>query len=169
MNDNTLIASNIPAEAVSQFGESLAQASESHRALVQEMTLFAKDESLRFVNLRLERNGTVLEKLQTCTGLPGLIGVQQEWLRDFVQDYASQNMRLAGALQGLTQNAITSAAEAASDTIDRVRREAGHMAHEADKTAQHAGEQAEQMTQHASEQVSQTVQNGENYYQEPLH
>src|SRR5260221_10459892 len=75
-----------PAQAISQLGESLsqtlAQTTESQRALAKEMTGFAKDESLRFVNLRLERNGAALDKLQHCAGLPGLIGAQQEWLRD---------------------------------------------------------------------------------------
>jgi hypothetical protein len=151
MNDNTHTASNIPAEAVSQLGESLTQAGESHRALVQEMTLFAKDESLRFVNLRLERNGTVLEKLQTCTGLPGLIGVQQEWLRDFVQDYVGQNMRFAGAFRGLARNVVAQAADATSDNIDRMQHEASDMVHK------------------AGEQMDQTTQDANNYVQEPLH
>jgi hypothetical protein len=75
--------------AVSQLSQSLAQAAESQRLLAQEMTVFAKDESLRFANLRLDRNGATLDKLQNCHGIPGLIGVQQEWLRDFLQDYAS--------------------------------------------------------------------------------
>jgi hypothetical protein len=70
------------------------------------MTGFAKDESLRFVNLRLERNGVALDKLQHCAGLPGLIGVQQEWLRNLLQDYTSQNMRMLGAWRGLTKNLV---------------------------------------------------------------
>ena len=45
-------------QAVSQLSQSLAQAAESHRLLAEEMTSFAKDESLRFANLRLERNGS---------------------------------------------------------------------------------------------------------------
>src|SRR5579872_6377850 len=72
---------NGPAKAVSQLSESMAQTVESQRALIQEMTLFAREEGIRFVNLRLERNGHALDKLQSCQGIPGLIGVQQEWLR----------------------------------------------------------------------------------------
>ena len=80
---------------------------------------FAKDEGLRFVNLRLERNGQALDKLQNCQGIPGLIGVQQEWLRDLVQDYIGQNMRMAGALRGLTQNVMACASEQAAESMDR--------------------------------------------------
>jgi hypothetical protein len=142
MDDQTH-AENGPAKAVSQLGDSLANATESHRVLLQDMTLFAKDEGLRFVNLRLERNGQALDKLQSCQGLPGLIGVQQEWLRDLVQDYISHNMRMAGALRGLTQNAMASAAETASDNIDRMQHQASAMVHQ-------AGEQMDQMAQDAN-------------------
>ena len=140
-----------PQPPVSQLGESLAQAGESHRVLIQEITGFAKDESLRFVNLRLERNGAALDKLQNCAGLPGLIGVQQEWLRDFVQDYIGQNMRVAGAFRGLAQNAMTSATDAASENIDRMRHEAG------------------EMVNGAAEQMDQVAQEADSYNQEPLH
>jgi hypothetical protein len=154
--DDTPIQTTEPAKAVSQFGESLAQTAQNHRALVQEMTVFAKDESLRFVNLRLERNGAALDKLQSCAGLPGLISVQQEWLRDFVQDYLGQNMRLAGAFRGVAHNAMASATEAASDNIDRMQHEASDMVHKSEETAQHAGEQVEQATQDAEQNFQET-------------
>jgi hypothetical protein len=124
---------NGPAKAVSQLSDSMAQTTEKHRALMQEMTQFAKDEGLRFVNLRLERNGQALDKLQHCHGIPGLISVQQEWLRDFVQDYISQNMRMAGALRGMTQNVMACASEQVAENMDRAQRSAGGMAREAEK------------------------------------
>ena len=118
-----------PAKAVSQLSESMTQTAESHRVLIQEMTQFAKDEGLRFINLRLERNGQALDKLQNCSGIPGLLGVQQEWLRDFVQDYMNHNMRMANALRGLTQNVMACASEHAADNIDRTQHAASDMAH----------------------------------------
>jgi hypothetical protein len=124
---------NGPAKAVSQLSDSVAHTTESHRVLMQEMTQFAKDEGLRFVNLRLERNGQALDKLQHCHGIPGLISVQQEWLRDFVQDYISQNMRMAGALRGMTQNVMACASEQVAENMDRAQRSAGGMAREAEK------------------------------------
>jgi hypothetical protein len=139
-----------PAKAVSQLNASLAQTAESQRALIQEITTFAKDESLRFVNLRLERNGQVLDKLQNCHGIPGLIGVQQEWLRDLVQDYMGQNLRLAGAVRGLTQNVIASATETASGHIDRMQHEASDIVHQ-------AGEQMNQMAQSVNNYAQETT------------
>jgi hypothetical protein len=139
-----------PAKAVSQLSESMAHTAESHRALVQEMGQFAKDEGLRFINLRLERNGQALDKLQNCSGIPGLLGVQQEWLRDFVQDYMGHNMRVAGAMRDLTQNVVTCASEHAAENVNRTQQAASDMAHQ-------VGEQMSHITQdvntHAQEPV----------------
>jgi len=146
-----------PDQAVSQLSQSLAQAAESQRALAEEMTVFAKDEGLRFANLRLERNGATLEKLQNCHGVPGLIGVQQEWLRDLLQDYASQSMRLMNAMRGLTKNAMESAAENASDNIDRMQTQ-----------AQDAMERTSDAIDRAAEQTDHVVQDN-NYVQETQH
>jgi hypothetical protein len=147
MDDQTH-AENGPAKAVSQLGDSLANATESHRVLLQEMAVFAKDEGLRFVNLRLERNGQALDKLQNCQGLPGLISVQQEWLRDLVQDYISHNMRLAGAFRGLTQNVMATAAETASDNIDRMQHQASSMVHQAGEQMDQAAQDVNTYAQH---------------------
>ena len=141
---------------VSQLSQSMAQAAESHRQLSQDMGIFAKDEGLRFANLRLERNGGTLDKLQSCQGIPGLIGVQQEWLRDFLQDYASQSMRMMGALRGFTKSMMESAA--ASDNIERMKSQAqdamGPTSAVMDKPAEQMGHAAQdnndfmQETQH---------------------
>ena len=136
-----------PAKAVSNLSESMAHTAESHRALVQEMTQFAKDEGLRFMNLRLERNGQALDKLQNCSGIPGLLGVQQEWLRDFVQDYMGHNMRIAGALRGLTQNAMACAHEQAAENIDHAQHAASNMAHQVNEQMGHIAQDVNSYTQ----------------------
>jgi hypothetical protein len=155
-----------PTQTVSQLGESLAQTAESQRVLVQEMTGFAKDESLRFANLRLERNGVALDKLQHCQGIPGLIGVQQEWLRDFLQDYTSQSMRMMGALRGLTKNVMESAAESAANNIDRMQQGARDMTHQAENAMHHAQDMGHQAVQQTGEQVSNIAEDmNSNYIQ----
>ena len=135
--------------ALSQLGDCLAQTAESHRQLFQEMGSFVRDEGLRFANLRLERNGEAMEKMQNCHGLPGLIGVQQEWLRSFVEDYLAQQMHLAGALRGLAHNVVASAAETASENIDRMQQD-GH------EIAQAAGQQVNQMAETTNTYLQQT-------------
>jgi hypothetical protein len=135
--------------AFSQLGDSLAQAAESQRVLFQEMTIFVRDEGLRFTNRRLERNGEAMEKMQNCHGLPGLIGVQQEWLRGFVEDYLAQQMRLAGALRGIAQNVVASATEAAAENIDRMQQDD-------QQVVEAAGQQMEQVAQDTNNFVQQT-------------
>jgi len=147
-------------QTVSQLGQSLAQTAESGRALVEGMSIFAKDESLRFVNLRLERNGAVLDKLQTCAGLPGLIGVQQEWLRDLLQDYTGQNMRWMGALRGLTRNVMEKATQSAAGNIDRMQHQASDAVHQAEDAIHHAHQAVHQ----ADEQMGNIVQDTNNNY-----
>ena len=153
-----------PDQTVSQLGQSLAQTAESGRALVEGMSVFAKDESLRFVNLRLERNGTALDKLQHCHGIPGLIGVQQEWLRDLLQDYTGQSMRWMGALRGLTRNVMETATESAADNIDRMQREAKDMAHQTEDAIHHAQDMGHQAVQQTDEQMGNIVQDTNNNY-----
>jgi len=141
--------------AFSQLGDSLARAAESQRLLFQEMTSFVRDEGLRFTNCRLERNGEAMEKMQNCQGLPGLIGVQQEWLRGFVEDYLAQQMRLAGAFRGIAHNVVASATETASENIDRMQQEGqrvGEVAgHEMNRMADTAGQQMDQTAQNAQQ------------------
>ena len=152
-------------QTVSQLGQSMAQTAESGRALVQEMTVFAKDESLRFVSLRLERNGAALDRLQNCQGVPGLIGVQQEWLRDLLQDYTGQSMRWMGALRGLTRNVMEKASESAAENIDRMQHQASDVMHQAEDAARHAENTGYQAVQQADEQMGIVQDTNNNYVQ----
>jgi len=149
---------------VSLLSQSLAQAADSQRLLAREVTVFAKDEGLRFATLRLERNGAALDKLQTCVGLPGLIGVQQEWLRDLLQDYAGQSLRVMGALRDLSRNAMESAAETASETIESVQQQTNEMAHKTEDTIHQAQDMGYQAVQQAGDQMSNIVQDTNNNY-----
>jgi len=153
-----------PDQTVSQLGQSLAQTAESGRALVEGISVFAKDESLRFVNLRLERNGAAMDRLQTCAGLPGVIGVQQEWLRDLLQDYSGQSMRWMNALRGLTRNVMEKAAESAADNIDHMQHQASNAVHQAEDVVHHAQDMGYQAVQQTSEQVGSIVQDTNNNY-----
>ena len=127
--------------AFSQLGDSLAQAAESQRLLFQEMTSFVRNEASRFTNQRLERNREAMEKMQDCRACR-VCGVQQEWLRGFVEDYLAEHMRLAGALRGIAHNVVASAAETASENIDRMQQDG-------QQVAEVAGQQMERMAQDA--------------------
>jgi len=135
-----------PAQAISRFNSALAQASESQRALIQEIGQFARDESLRFVSLRLERTGMLIDKLSTGQGIGGLFAAQQEWLRDLAADYAAHNMRMMGALRGMADTAVAQAADAAGQTMDRAHAQTQDHLQAAQDMEQHSGQAQE--TQH---------------------
>jgi vacuolar-type H+-ATPase catalytic subunit A/Vma1 len=80
--------------------------------------------------------------------------VQQEWLRDLLQDYTSQSMRMMGAWRGLTKNVMESAAESAADNIDRMQQGARDMTHQAENAVHHAQDMGHQAVQQTGEQVS---------------
>ena len=143
-------------QSISQLSQSLAKAADSQCSLAEKMSVFAKDESLRFANLRLERNGATLDKLQSCHGIPGLIGVQQEWLRDLLQDYTGQSMRVIAAMRGLTKNMMESAAENASDNFERMRNQAQDAMDRTGDVLQKAGEQTGHMAQDANNFLQET-------------
>ena len=142
-----------PEKAVSDFSEQLAQTAQSQRALVTEMTSFAKDETRRFFNLRMDRTSQALEKLQSCQGLTGLIGVQQEWLRDLMQDYADLSQRNAQAFRGITQTVVAQASHAASETVDRMHAQAQDSLHQGAQMMADAQDHIDTAVQNTAEQV----------------
>jgi ElaB/YqjD/DUF883 family membrane-anchored ribosome-binding protein len=95
--------------------------------------------------------------------------VQQEWLRDFLQDYASQSMRMMSALRGLTKNAMETAAERASDNIERMQQQTDDLVHKAEDAIHQAQDMGYQAVQQTGEQVSQVIQDNNNYMPETQH
>jgi hypothetical protein len=72
-------------------------------------------------------------------------------MRDLLQDYIGQQLRLAGALRGIAQNAVATATEVASENIDRMQHEAAGMARQ-------AGEQVSAMAQAVADGQSDYLQ-----------
>jgi hypothetical protein len=138
---------------VSQLSQSLSQAAQSQRALLSELALYARDESLRFSNLRQERNSQAMEKFASCASLPSLIGLQQEWLRDLMQDYAGQNTRLAAAWRGVAGTMVSEAKAAAGET-----------AQQAEETLDHAQDIAQDAMHETGEQMADLDHDANNTY-----
>ncbi len=109
------MALDTPANAISQVQQSLAHLARRNSEMMRDASLQARDASLAFVNLRLERDGQALGKCWDCRGIAGLVGLQQEWLRDLFQDYADQNIRVVTALHDTVQKALAGAAGLADE------------------------------------------------------
>lgn len=135
-----------PDELATHLSQSIEKTLEQNRKLATEMARFARDESMRFIHLRLGRTGDAFSHFQGEKGIPGLVQVQQAWLRDLVKDYNDQSLRYAGLMRAFAANMMAAAKETgqqmAAESRDMVRetqadlKEAGeHLAHAATEAA----------------------------------
>lgn len=121
-------------EGIAHLGHSFETALDQNRALFAEMARFAKDESLRIAHKHLEHADHAFAHLQDGRSFTGLIGAQQEWIRDMMQEYATQSLRYAEMFHTMTrrvQSHVESAAgdlrKQAEDEIESLDRQAGEM------------------------------------------
>lgn len=133
------------AEAMSHFHRVFAAAMDNNRVLFEDLTAQLRDESMRFVDLRLDRTRQAMENLGECRGLPGLLAVQQGWMTDMMQDFTAQGLRYS---------------ELFSQSLSRVQEEGEHQAEEMTQAAQPVMEEAQEMAQEtAPETTRETVKN----------
>lgn len=109
------------------FNGPLARMIDHNRAVFQKMLSAMQEESLRFVNRRLEHTGRALENYRDCQGVTGLMNVQQEFLMDLARNYAEQTRRFADLVRELAGDGAAGLTEAASESV-RVTRRAEHEA-----------------------------------------
>jgi hypothetical protein len=121
-------------EGIAHLGHSFETAFDRNRALFSEMARFAKDESLRIAHKHLEHANHAFAHLQGGRNFTSLIGAQQEWIRDMMQEYAAQSLRYAEMFQTMTrhvQSQVESAAgdlrEQAEENLSTLDRQAGEM------------------------------------------
>jgi hypothetical protein len=100
------------------FNDSFVKALERNRSIMEKMLLAMQEESLRFVNLRMERTSKAIQSARDCHGLTGLIGVQHDWLVDAARDYAEEGRRFGDVFRDIAvegANGFSKAAQAARD------------------------------------------------------
>jgi hypothetical protein len=108
--------SGTPGVNVSKLDQSLEKILDQNRIFFEEMTRMARQESLRFAALRLERMSQAVDHLHDFHGFGGLVSTQHEFLRELMQDYASQGMRIAERLCQLTTHSLATARDAAQES-----------------------------------------------------
>lgn len=158
-----------PAQAVSRFNAALTQAGESQRALIEEIGQFAREESLRFFNLRLERTSALIDKLSSSQGVGGIFAAQQEWLRDLIADYTAHNMRMAGAVRGMAHTVVAQAADAAGETVDHAHAQATETMHQADQAMGETQQHFQAATQDMGQNTGYGQDQNAGYGQEMQH
>lgn len=136
-------ANATPREAISGLSQSFERTFDQNRMLWSEMARFTKDESLRFVQQQLDHANHAFARFEDRRDFPALIGAQQEWLKDVVQDCATQSLRYAEMFRALTGRVRENAEQVASDI--------GAQGRETMKDLNKAGEKAARQSQQAAE------------------
>lgn len=90
--------------AFDAFNGPFTKMMDQNRVIFQKMMHAMHEESLRFVNRRLEHAGRAIESSRDCQGVTGLIAVQQEFLMDMARDYAEQTRRFADLVRELAED-----------------------------------------------------------------
>ncbi len=96
-------AANAAFDALDMFGRPLVKVLEQNRIMMRKMMQGMHEESLRFVNRRLEHASHAIESTRDCRDVGGLLAVQQEWFVDMARDYAEQSSRLAEMMRELLE------------------------------------------------------------------
>lgn len=86
-------------EGIVQLSQSLETTLTQNRALFEEMTRFARSESLRLAQAQLEHADLAFSHFRERQDLSGVIGAQQEWVKQMMQDYAGLSLRYAEMFQ----------------------------------------------------------------------
>ena len=92
---------------------SLMKALDQNRLITQNLMKAVQEESLRFMNTRLEHTSRAVEKSRECQGISQLIMLQHDWLMDIARDYAELNKRFGEVLHEMTEQT----ADHASDLV----------------------------------------------------
>lgn len=114
--------------AFDAFNAPFAKVMDQNRLIFQKMLHAMQEESLRFVNRRLEHTSHAIESSRDCQGLSGLMAVQQEFLMDLARDYADQTRRFADLVRELAEDGTSGFTEAANAMSEPIR----HAVHRAE-------------------------------------
>jgi Phasin protein len=94
---------------------SMVKALEQNRVITQNLFKAMQEESLRFMNTRLEHTSRTFEKSRECQGIPQLITLQHDWLMDIARAYAELNKRFGEVLHEMTEQTAERAADMVAD------------------------------------------------------
>jgi hypothetical protein len=107
--------------AFGAFNKPIAKVMDQNRMMFQKMLHAMQEESLRFVNRRLECTSRAIEHSRDCRGVTGLMTVQQEYLMDLARDYAEQTRRLTDLLRELAEDGTAQFSEVAHAVTEPAR------------------------------------------------
>lgn len=110
-------------DAFANMNTSLMNALDQNRVVAQNLMRAVQEESLRFVNARLEHTTRAFERSKDCQGISALITLQHDWLLDAARDYAELNKRFSDVLHGAAESGVESTAAMPVVTVRAARQE----------------------------------------------
>ena len=134
MQTSDSVNESSPQDAIQTLRQSVEKTLDQNRVLLTEIAHFTKAESLRLAQRNLDHATHAFAHFDGRRDLAGLIEAQQEWIKQMMQDYATQSLHYAEMFQNLTQGLRNHAEHAASE-----------FATEAEETAKEFGKKSEAM------------------------
>ena len=127
-----------PQDAIQMLRQSVEKTLDQNRVLLTEIAHFTKTESMRMAQRNLDHAHHAIAHFDERRDLTGLIEAQQEWIKQMMQDYATQSLNYAEMFRSLTQGMRNHAEHAASE-----------FAAAAEESAKEFGEKSEAMMHEA--------------------
>ena len=113
-----------------------------NRSMVEKTWRATHEESLRFINRRLEHNARTLQTLRDSQGVPGLFAADQSWLVDAARDYVETGEKLRGRFLELATSGVQEVAEQGRAATESFRNAATEVADKPRRAAETAQRQA---------------------------
>jgi len=134
MQTSDSVNETAPQDTIQTLRQSVKKTLDQNRVLLTEIAHFTKTESMRVAQRNLDHATHAFAHFDGRRDLAGLIEAQQEWIKQMMQDYATQSLHYAEMFRSLTQGLRNHAEHAASE-----------FAAEAEETAKEFGEKSEAM------------------------
>lgn len=64
------------------------------------------DETLQFINRRMEHNSEIIEQCRDCRDMGALVAAQQKWFADLAQDYYDEALRMGEVTRKFLANGM---------------------------------------------------------------
>lgn len=109
------------------FGGPMVRLMEHNRVMLQKMLHTMQEQSLEFFNRSLEHTGQAIESCRDCRDLSELMSVQQDWMLNFVHDYAERTKRFTDMMRELADDGAETLSEVSSEAKEHRHVEEDHV------------------------------------------
>ena len=115
MGDAAATSMDNARDAFATVNNSFMKAIDQNRMIAQNLMRAMQEESLRFMNQRLEHTSRAFERSRECEGFSQFLNLQQDWLMDCARDYAEFNKRCSDVLHDATEQSVERASDMVAD------------------------------------------------------